>query len=164
MVFSSWLRYCTGVAQWRSTKRCTMFGRLLGWYGTLYVHFGGSWSLTEFCHVQNSLCVQVLHSPILAVLLHGTRAVGISKTLQHGIFTRQGSHPVRQWALELSSSMLLALRNITLRSENCFYFVEIWLLHNFCYYHSSCHNAKLFSDIASDGNMFETRISLRYVL
>ena len=27
----SWLRYCT-VAQWRSTKLCRMFGRLLGWY------------------------------------------------------------------------------------------------------------------------------------
>jgi len=28
--------------------------------------------------VQNSLCIQVLHSPILAVLLHGTRTVGVS--------------------------------------------------------------------------------------
>jgi len=34
--------------------------------------FGGSCPLTEFCHVQNSLCVQVLRSPILAALLHGT--------------------------------------------------------------------------------------------
>jgi len=30
--FASWLRYCTDVAQRRSTKLCTMFGRLLGWY------------------------------------------------------------------------------------------------------------------------------------
>jgi len=30
---------------------------------------GGSCPLTEFCHVQNSLCVQVLRSPILAALL-----------------------------------------------------------------------------------------------
>jgi len=30
--FASWLRYCTDVAQWRSTKLCTMFGSLLGWY------------------------------------------------------------------------------------------------------------------------------------
>ena len=42
--------------------------------------FGGSCPLMEFCHVQNSLCVQVLRSPILAALLHGTRAVGVSQT------------------------------------------------------------------------------------
>jgi len=39
----------------------------------LYI-FGGSCPVTEFCQVQNSLCVlQVLHCPILAALLHGTR-------------------------------------------------------------------------------------------
>jgi len=43
--------------------------------------FGGCFPLTEFCQVQNSLCIQILHSPILAVLLHGTRAVGVSQTL-----------------------------------------------------------------------------------
>jgi len=42
--------------------------------------FGFSCRVTEFCQVQNSLCIQVLHSPILAVLLHGTRVVGISQT------------------------------------------------------------------------------------
>jgi len=31
--------------------------------------------------LQNSLSVQVLHSPILAVLLHGTRAAAIIQTL-----------------------------------------------------------------------------------
>jgi len=30
--FASSLRYCIDVAQRRSTKLCTMFGRLLGWY------------------------------------------------------------------------------------------------------------------------------------
>ena len=30
--FMSWLDYCSDVAQRRSTKLCTMFGRLLGWY------------------------------------------------------------------------------------------------------------------------------------
>jgi len=30
--FASWLHYCRDVAQWKSTKLCTMFGRLLGWY------------------------------------------------------------------------------------------------------------------------------------
>jgi len=42
-------------------------------------------------------------SPILAALLRGTRAVGASQTLRHDIFMRQGSHPVRHWAVELSS-------------------------------------------------------------
>ena len=46
--------------------------------------FGGSCSLREFCQLQNSLCVQVLRSPILAALLHGTRAVGVSQSLQRG--------------------------------------------------------------------------------
>ena len=53
------------------------FGRLLDWY-TIYI-FGGSCPVLEFCHVQNSLCVQVLRSPILAALLHGTLAVGSEK-------------------------------------------------------------------------------------
>ena len=47
----------------------------------IYV-FGGSCSVTEFCQVQHSLCVQVLRSPILAALLHGTLVVGVSQTLR----------------------------------------------------------------------------------
>jgi len=78
-----------------------MFGCLLGWY-TIYT-FSGSLALMEFCPVQNSLCIQVLHSSILATLLHGTPAVGVSQTLQHG--TRNGIRelfqmvpPVFGWA------------------------------------------------------------------
>jgi len=52
----------------------------VSWAGTLYILFGGFCPVTEFCQVQNSLYVQVLHSPILALLLHGTRAVGVSQT------------------------------------------------------------------------------------
>jgi len=44
--------------------------------------------LTEFFQVQNLLCIQVLHSPILAALLHGTQAVGVCQTLWCG--TRNG--------------------------------------------------------------------------
>ena len=36
--FASWLRYCSDVAQQKSTKLCTMFGRLLGCYT---IHFRG---------------------------------------------------------------------------------------------------------------------------
>jgi len=45
----------------------------------------------------------------LATLLHGTQAVGISQTLQYGIFMQQGGHPIRQWAIELSSYVLIFL-------------------------------------------------------
>jgi len=61
-----------------------MFGRILRWY-IIYIYiFGGSGPLTEFCPVQNSLYVQVLRSPILAALLHGTPAAGVSQTLRRG--------------------------------------------------------------------------------
>jgi len=55
-----------------------MFGRLLSCYG--------SCPLTEFGQVHNSHCVQV--SPILAALLHGTRAAGVTQSLRRG--TRNG--------------------------------------------------------------------------
>jgi len=60
----------------------------VSWAVTQYIHFWGSCPLTEFCQVQNSLCVQVLHYPILAASLHGTPAADVSQTLQHG--TRNG--------------------------------------------------------------------------
>jgi len=42
--------------------------------------FGGACPLTEFCQVHSSLCIQVLRSSILAALLLGSRAVGVSQT------------------------------------------------------------------------------------
>jgi len=35
------------------------------------------------CQMQNSLCIQVLRSPILAALLHSTRAICVSQTWWH---------------------------------------------------------------------------------
>jgi len=62
-----------------------------------YVYiFGGSCPLTELCPVQNSLYVQVLRSPTLAALLHGTPAAGVSQTLQGG--TRNGIKQLSQRA------------------------------------------------------------------
>jgi len=84
--FASCLRYCSDLAHRRPTKLCTMFGRRLGCY-TVYI-FRGCCLLTEFCLAQNSLYVQVLRCPILAALLHGTPAAGVSQTLWHG--TRNG--------------------------------------------------------------------------
>jgi len=75
-----WLRYCTVVAQRRSTKLCTMFGHLLGWY-TIYT-FSEAPAPNGILPGANSLCVQVLRSPIFAALLHGTRVVGVSQTLR----------------------------------------------------------------------------------
>jgi len=94
---------------------------IISWTATLYIHFGGSCPLTEFCQVQNSLCVQLLRSPILAVSLYGTQAVGVSKTLRRGIFTRQGSHPVRNWAVKLSSftSVLIYVSSVKRSGSWC---------------------------------------------
>ena len=58
--------------------------------------FGGCCPLTEFCHVQNSLCIQVLRSAILAALQHGTPAPGDSQTLWCG--TRNGITELSQTA------------------------------------------------------------------
>jgi len=51
----------------------------VSWAGTLYIHFWGLLPLTEFCLEQNSLYIQVLRSPILAALLHGTPAAAVAK-------------------------------------------------------------------------------------
>jgi len=66
-------------------------------------NFRGLLPRREFCQVQTSLCVQVLSSPILAVLLHGTRAVGVSQTLRRGARNRitelsQKAPPIFGWA------------------------------------------------------------------
>jgi len=55
----------------------------LGLVHNIYILLG-CYRLTEFCQLQNSPCVQVLRSPILAALLHGTRAVGVSQSLRRG--------------------------------------------------------------------------------
>jgi len=58
--------------------------------------FRGSCALTEFCQVQNSLYVQVLRSPILAALLYGTAAAGVSQTAAW--YTEWTSPPIFSWA------------------------------------------------------------------
>jgi len=65
--------------------------------------FGGSCPLTEFCQVQNSLCIQVLPSPILTALLHGTPAAGVSQTSRRGIRNgiaalSQSAPPIFGWS------------------------------------------------------------------
>jgi len=59
-----------------------MFGRLLRWYITYTIM--GALAPDGILTVQNSLHVQVLRSTILAALLHGTPAAGVSQTLRRG--------------------------------------------------------------------------------
>jgi len=92
--FASYLRYCSDVAHRRPTKLCTMFGRLLGWY--TIIHFRGLLPPDGIFPGQYSLYVQVLRSPVLAALLHGTPAAGISQTLRRG--TRNGITELSQRA------------------------------------------------------------------
>jgi len=77
------------------------------WPSPVLIHYiyilRGSCLITEFCHIQNPICVQVLCSPILLALLHGTRAVGVSETLRRR--TRNGitellqrAPPIFGWA------------------------------------------------------------------
>ena len=74
----------------------------ISWAGTLYIHFRGLLPLMAFYPVQNSLYVQVLRSPILAALLHGTPAAGVSQTLRHSTRNRvaelsQRALPIFGW-------------------------------------------------------------------
>jgi len=84
--------------------RQTFAGSLVvSWVGTLCIHFEGSYPLTEFCQLQNSLCVQVLHFTILTALLHGTAAAGVSQALRCGTRNAitellQRAPPIFGWA------------------------------------------------------------------
>jgi len=82
-----------------------MFGHLLRWY-TICIHFRGLFPLTEFCPVQNSLYVQVLHSHISNVNARHSSSgpqpnyAAWYKEWNYGTFAegatyiRQGGHPV----------------------------------------------------------------------
>jgi len=73
------------------------------------ITFGGCCPLTEFCPVQYSLYVQVLRSPILAALLHGTTAAGVSQTLRH--CTRNGITELSQRAPPIFDRPAITLGN-----------------------------------------------------
>jgi len=64
--FVSWLRYCSDVAEWKPTKLCSVWP-VPGLVDYVYI-FGGCCAVTEFCQVQNSLCVLHLRSPIGSVI------------------------------------------------------------------------------------------------
>jgi len=99
--FAYWL-VAAATSFTRGQPNFAQFGHLLGWYTICtfsgYI-VGGFCPLTEFCPVQNSLYTQLLHSPILAALLHGTPAVGVSQALRRG--TRNGIMELLQRALSI---------------------------------------------------------------
>jgi len=70
-----------------------------------YIHFRAI--LPELCQLQNSLFVQVLCSPILAPLLHGTQAAAVSKTLWRS--TRNGITELSQRAPTIFSRTAVML-------------------------------------------------------
>ena len=94
--------YCsTDVAHRRSTKLCTLHDV---WPSRELVHY-----IYIFpCQMQNSLCVQVLRSPILAALLHDSRALGGSENLWRGS---------RDRLTELSLLVIFALGSESLLME-----------------------------------------------
>jgi len=91
--------------------------------------FGGSCALTEFCHMQNSVYVQVLRSPILVALLHGTPAAGINQTLQHG--TRIGITELSQRVPPIFGWAAITL-GIGLHSSFQMFFIVFLCLGIFC--------------------------------
>jgi len=92
----NWFRVLASLLQRRRSTEANQPCLAVSWAGTLYIHFRGLLPPREFCQVQNSLCVQVLRSPILAALQHSTRVVSVSQTLQRG--TRNGITELSQRA------------------------------------------------------------------
>jgi len=102
--------------------------------------FGGSCPLTEFCPVRYSLYVQVLHSPILAALLHGTPAARISQTLQHG--TMNGITELSQRAPPIFGRAAITL---AIGPRSSFFFLSLPNLSGgrLDVYHTSTHGVVL---------------------
>ena len=97
------VNYCTDVAQRKSTKLCTMFDHLLGWY-TIYTF----WGLLPSNEIL--LGAKFTLRQILAFFYIGRVTARHSSSGRQPncacIFTRQGGHSVRHWAVELSSCHL----------------------------------------------------------
>ena len=83
--FASWLCCCSDVTHWRSTKPCTTFVRLMGWY-TIYTFSG---ALAPDGILPGAKFTLYPKSYVLIywqlALLHGTRAAGVSQNLRRAI-------------------------------------------------------------------------------
>ena len=80
------------------------FARCLAvfWAGTLYIHFWGLLPPSGILPRQKF----TLHPSLACSYIGSVTARHSSITLRHGIFTWQGGHPVRHWAVELFSLLL----------------------------------------------------------
>jgi len=68
----------------------------VSWAVIIYIHFRGLFPLTEFCHVQNSLCVPSLAFSYIGSVTVRHSSSGVSQTLWHG--TRNGITELSQRA------------------------------------------------------------------
>ena len=97
--FASCLRYCTDVAQRRSTKLCRMFGRLLGWL-TIYT-FLGAFRNGILPGAKFTLHLSLAFSYISSITARHPSSVGVSQTLRRwtegATYMRQGGHHVGHW-------------------------------------------------------------------
>jgi len=89
---------------------------------------GGSGTMTEFCHMQNSFYVQVLRSLILPALLHGTPAAGVSQTLWRGTRNRITKLPQRAPPIFGRAAITLGSHHVGHRPTFYFSFLLHWLL------------------------------------
>ena len=68
--------------------------------GTLYIHFRGACPCNGICKMQNSLCLQVLRSPILAIWQHYCTALEqwasakLRRLADRATYILQGGHHV----------------------------------------------------------------------
>jgi len=113
-----------------SLTRCQPnFARCLAvcWAGTLYIHFWGLLPLTQFCPVQNHFtsksCV-----PILAALLDGTPAAGVSQTLRRG--TRNGITKLSQMAPPIFGwvAIMLVSAHILVQSSTLLMVIQLFCI------------------------------------
>ena len=103
---ASWLRYCSEIADWRSTKPCTMFGRLLAWY-TIDTFSGLLAPDGILPGAKFTLRPRLAFSYIGSVTArHSSSGRQPNFAAWYLIFTRQGGHPVRHWEVELSSILV----------------------------------------------------------
>ena len=102
-----------------------MFGRLLaGTVGPICTFSGALVPNGILVDAKFTLRPSLAFSYICSVTARHSSSVR-QPTLQHGIFARQGGHPVRHWAVELSSCILPTCNEVTFSCKYLlnFYFV-----------------------------------------
>jgi len=121
--FASWLCYCTDVAQQRSTKLCTMFGRLLGCY-SMYTFWGALDPRRKFfmceIHFESKSCVLLYWQRYCTALKHWASAklCGVVqgmelRNLRSSSFSTEGATYIPRAAITLGIGPHSSLEIIT---------------------------------------------------